>query len=110
ERYGIDEQQGVRAAHHDIIGLLRAVGVEFILKPGATAALDAQTEHGSERLTAQYLADPPCRTFRDRYVHFVSPVTDLGPATAAGDRPQSRDCNIAQGIVKCAPDQRQSGR
>src|SRR5208282_6456765 len=56
ERDGIDQHGGAGPLDHDVIVRLGALGVEFVLEPGAAAARDADAQHGAGRLLAKDFA------------------------------------------------------
>src|ERR1700674_4587397 len=56
-RGGIDQHHGAVAGDDEIILGTRALDVEFVLKAGAAAALDADPQHGAVALALEDFAD-----------------------------------------------------
>ena len=90
-RHRIDQHHRAVTADDEIVGRLRTLHVELVLKARAATAFDADAQHGSGRLTLEDFADPSCCPLADRNAR-AHPCAFSGRSY----------WQMAQRIVKCA--------
>src|SRR3984893_6947132 len=78
-RGGIDQHHGAVTRDHQVILSFCAVDVEFVLKAGAAAALDAYAQHCPVTLALEDFPDAAGRPLADGNIgccHDVAPIAD----------------------------------
>ena len=87
DRDRIDQHRRPFPGQHEVVVAAGLIEVEFVLKAGAAAALDAHPQHGAGRLPFENLADPPCRPFRQDYIrHGRFVLRSLAPSRGRATR------------------------